>query len=132
MKITLRKARLAAAALVQIENKAFPAKMGYAFSVNKELLDREMEHLDKERIKICENYAEKDEEGKAKTRKGSYVMSAEDNEKCNKEFSELLDTEIELNIRTIPMELAERCEVINKYDALTAGEFRALSFMFTE
>lgn len=130
MKITLKNAKVAAAALTGMAAKAFPAKMGYALGVNQEILEKEAKRLEEERVKICERYAEKDSEGKPVTNGNAYLLT--DKEACEKEYQELLDDEVELDIRTVPMELAERCETVDKYDTLTVGEFRILGFMFTE
>lgn len=132
MEITLKKAKEAAETLARMDNRTYPAKMSYAFGVNRELCVREAKRLEEERIKLCKEHADKDEDGKPIVEQGTYKMSREETEACNKEYAELLETVVDLPLRTVPLELAERCEQINKYDALTAGEMRVLSFMFTE
>lgn len=132
MELTLRKVRTAAITLAGMDSKTYPAKMSYAFGVNRELFEREIRHVEEQRIKLCEQHAKKDEDGKAAIKDGTYDMTAEENEACSREYNELLDSVVELPVRTVPLEMAERCEAVSKYDVLTAGELHALSFMFTE
>lgn len=127
-------------ALAALGNKTFPSKMGYAISCNYEKIIKELEKIEKERIKLCKQYADKDENGNPIMDKSvvdgketsSYHMTDENRETFNEEYNELLDSETNIEFRKLNMEIVERCETVDRYDILTVSELYAISFMIEE
>lgn len=120
--------------LYKVATKTLPVKVSYAVSKNIKILSEEFEILDKQRIKICENYADKDENGKAIQKeiekgKNIFVFSGDNEKKVHKEYSELLSDEFEADIRKVNASEFEKCEMSDRYDILTPVEFSALDFM---
>lgn len=64
MKMKLRETQVRLQNLAKLGTKTFPAKLSFAISCNIEKLQKEAEHIEKERKKLCEQYAEKDDDGK--------------------------------------------------------------------
>lgn len=127
-------------ALVRLGEKAFPAKLGFAITCNIEELQRELEHIEKERKKLCEQYAEKDEEGKAVTvdsiinnqKTREYKMTDENRELFGKEYADFLETEVEVGIRTVKQEVIEHCETQERYNIPSVAEIMWMGFMLEE
>lgn len=126
--------------LAKLGQKTFPSKMGYAISYNYEKLVKELERIEKERIKLCKQYADKDEEGNPVMDKSvidgketsSYHMTDENRKVFNEEYNELLDSETNIEFRKLNMEIVERCETVERYDIPTVSEMYAMSFMLEE
>lgn len=126
--------------LAKLGQKTFPSKMGYAISYNYEKLVKELERIEKERIKLCKQYADKDEEGNPVMDKSvidgketsSYHMTVENRKVFNEEYNDLLDSETNIEFRKLNMEIVERCETVERYDIPTVSELYALSFMLEE
>lgn len=126
--------------LAKLGQKTFPSKMGYAISFNYEKLVKESERIEKERIKLCKQYADKDEEGNPVMDKSvidgketsSYHMTDENRKAFNEEYNDLLDSETKIEFRKLNMEIVERCETVERYDIPTVSELYAMSFMLEE
>lgn len=127
MKFKLAEVKVRHQTLCNLGNKKLPVKVSYAISKNIMKLQEEVETLEKERVKLAEQYAVKGEDGKPKVINNSYVME-ENQEVFAKEYQEFLDTETEIMIYTIPEELIE-CMDDDRYDVLTPAELVALDFM---
>lgn len=127
-------------ALAKLGQKVFPSKMGYAISYNYEKLEKESERIESERVKLCRQYADKDENGNPIMDKSiidgketsSYRMSDESRENFNEEYSTLMDSETEIEFRMLKMDIVERCENVERYDIPTVSELYAMSFMLEE
>lgn len=127
MKIKLAEIKARHKNLCTLGNKKLPVKVSYAISKNIMKLQEEAETLEKERVKLAEQYAVKGEDGNPKVINNSYVME-ENQEEFTKEYRELLDTETEIMIYTIPEDVIE-CMDDARYDVLTPAELIALDFM---
>ena len=64
----------------------------------------EKETLDKERVKLCEKYANKDETGEFILVENAYQMTDENRTAFENEFKELLEQEIEFEYKPISIE----------------------------
>lgn len=117
-------------AILNIAEKKFPAKVSYAIMKNEKVLESEYKDLDQQRIKICEAYAEKDSDGKAIVKDGKYVFSENNQVVCDKEYKELMDEEIEVDIHTIDVMELNKCDENGRYDVPTAADYMAMDFMF--
>ena len=126
--------------LAELGDKVFPSKLSFAVSYNYEKMHRETERIEKERKKLCERYAEKDEEGKAvmvhsvvngvKTQE--YKMSEENRKAFTDEYDELLDSEVDIEIRTIKREVIEQFEGKDRYSIPTIRDIVNMSFMLED
>lgn len=126
--------------LQRTENLTLPSKLSYAIVYNVEALQKEEERIEKERKKLCEQYSEKDEEGKPVminsiingNKVKEYKMTEENEKLLNEEYNELLDMEVDIEIRTVKQELIERCEKVERYDILSVSQLSALLFMLED
>lgn len=117
-----------------------PSKLSFAISCNAEKLLHEVERIEKERKRLCVQYAEKDKNNEPvmadsviageKTRE--YKMTEENRKLFMDEYDALLDSEAEISIRTVKMEVVERCEEAERYNILTVSQLLAMSFMLEE
>lgn len=119
--------------LLKIAGKNLPVKVSYAIAKNIKVLNEEYKTIDEERIKLCEKYADKDEDGKSvkveKEGKEVYQFSDDNEEKVNEEYKELLETEAELDIHKVSIEEFEKCDMSDRYDILNPSEYSVLEFM---
>ena len=140
MKIRLKEAFIYAKRLAAFKDKVFPAKLSFAIYCNEETLQKEIERSEKERTKLCEQYAEKDEEGKPVMTDNivngkkvqAYKLSDENQAIFAEEYNELLETEVEIDIRKAKTSILEKCETYDRYSVLSVAEISALSFMLEE
>ncbi|MDU7031911.1 MAG: hypothetical protein E6357_30085 [Clostridiales bacterium] len=146
MKMKSREIEKKLSGLLNLKDKTFPREMSYAISRNIENLTKEYERIGKERIDICELYAKKDKDGNAITettvkknqygqevKETNYVFeSPEDERMCTKDYQEVLETETDISIFTITLEMFEKCEEVDRYSVPTVGEEAALIFMTEE
>lgn len=140
MKMKLKEVQVRLQNLAKLGTKTFPAKLSFAISCNIEKLQKEAEHIEKERKKLCEQYAEKDDDGKpvmvdsvigGKESK-EYKMDTSARTAFGEEYESLLDTEVDVTIRTVKTEVVEQCERAERYDIPTVAELLALAFMLEE
>lgn len=140
MKMKLRETQVRLQNLAKLGTKTFPAKLSFAISCNIEKLQKEAEHIEKERKKLCEQYAEKDDDGKpvmvdsvlnGKESK-EYKMDGTTRAAFAEEYDSLMDTEVDVTIRTVKTEVVEQCERAERYDIPTVAELLALAFMLEE
>lgn len=140
MKMKLKEVQERLKGLARMGIKTFPSKLSFAVSCNIEKLQKESERIEKERKKLCEQYAEKDEDGKpvmvdsainGNTVK-EYKMDEEGRKAFSEEYEALLDTEVNVEIRTVKTEVVEQCEKVERYDIPTVAELVAMSFMLKE
>lgn len=140
MKMTLQKAKDRLRGLASLGALRLPAKLNYAINFNMEKLEQEVQRADKERIRLCKQYAKKDENGEPRlidsiengTKIQSYDMTTEDEKKVNEEVKALMEEEVEFDLRTVKMELIEQCEQSERYDVPAVGHLNALYFMLAE
>lgn len=119
--------------LLNIAGKRFPAKVCYAISKNAKKLEKEYKELEEQRVKICESYADKDEDGKIITQEKDgntmYVFSDENEKLCNKEYMELLEEEVDIDIRTVDASEMDKCDENERFDIPTPDDYTKMDFM---
>lgn len=140
MKMKLREVNKNLNGLAGLGGKVFPSKLSFAVSCNIERLQREAERIEKERKKLCEQYSDKDKDGKPvmvdsiingqKTQE--YRMSDTNRKELGNEYDEFLNTEIEVEIRTVKQEVLERCEEMERYDIPSVADIVSMAFMIEE
>lgn len=88
----------------QISNQSLPIKVAYQVARLIRELDKESATFDESRRQIIDKYAEKDENGEYKQNEdGNIIIKPEDIITCNKEMTELLETQIEINAEALNM-----------------------------
>lgn len=111
---------------IKFGEKHLPIRVAYAIAVNVEEAAKKIKAYDELRIKLLEKYAEKDEEGKAIIEDDQYKVT--DMEKFNEEFTELKETEVDMNVTTVSLDDLAKCDN-PEFDSLTVPEISILSFM---
>lgn len=109
--------------LSKLTNLELPLKLSYAFSKNIIKIDTELKAYSLERQKLIEKYGDKDKEGKL-TYKDDGTINILDIENFNKEISELLQCESEIDIHLIDL------EKIDTEIKITPGELMIIDYMF--
>lgn len=124
-----------------LSKKKLPFKVSYAISRNKDKFMKEAERYDRERLRLCEVYADKDKDGKAMTAEreredGSktkeYIFSAENRQEFEKELNDFRDTELDIDIMIIKPDDLEKVDLSDKFDALSADDLDMIYFMIDE
>ena len=104
--ITLRELDLATPALRKISQANVNAKTAFQIAKILGVIDAELKQLDKIRYDLFEKYSQHDENGKIQLDENDNVVVSKDNvEVFTKEFSELMATEVTLNIDSLDIEL---------------------------
>ena len=104
--ITLRELDLATPALRKISQANVNAKTAFQIAKILSVIDAELKQLDKIRYDLFEKYSQHDENGKIQLDENDNVVVSKDNvEVFTKEFSELMATEVTLNIDSLDIEL---------------------------
>lgn len=115
-----------------IADKKFPVKLSYGISKNIRKLESEVETYQRERIRICENLAAKDEDGQPvmiKTESGAEVYDIPDEKLLNQEIKELLDTEADIDIHMVDESVLDQCGESERYDIPSAKDLMIIGFM---
>lgn len=140
MKMTLKKVMEHFNGLNAVGNGAYPISLSYAVSYNLEVLSKELKKYDQARIKLCEQYANKEEDGTPMkitenvngTAQSVYNISDENRKLLEKDMDELLETEVDLDIRTVKMDVLSRCEENARYDIPSVATVNQLMFMLVD
>lgn len=117
--------------LTRQTSKIYTAKLGYAISKNIKTFQEVIKEYDENRIKICERYAEKEEDGKVRIENDKYVFMEENEKIVNEECADLQDVDQEISIMKVPFSELERCEA-NRYDIPSVSDINDLTFMIEE
>jgi len=99
--------RLQSSQIESILNKDLPIKLAYWIGRAFDKLNSESRTYFKMKQKLIEKWAEKDKNGKIKTEKDNQTIIWKDYNKFIKELRELQDTEVEINIKPIEIDLDE-------------------------
>lgn len=114
MKITLGELQVAIEALNKIINVSLSIKVSYYLSKTIKVINEELSHLEKARIKLVEQYGTKNEKEEVR-------VTQENFPKFHEEFRQLLSEEVDINIKTI--KLSEILDVkLSTMDILALGK----------
>lgn len=126
MKLTNRKIVNTVNSIGIVSNRSLPIKASYAISKNLLKLEKEVEAYNLEREKLLNKYAEKDEAGQRKVNEnGNVPIKKEHIEDWNREITELLDIEVEINIHKFDLAVLDNIEI-------SPQELMAIDFMIEE
>lgn len=112
----------------KLASKRLPVKVAYAISRNLDKMNNIITSYETARKTLLDQYAEKDEEGKAKVIDGNYVIQEDQKQAFSDEIKELLEVENEIDLHTINMDEVEKCDT-DKYDSLTTADLMTLDIM---
>ena len=112
----------------KLASKRLPVKVAYAISRNLDKMNNIITSYETARKTLLDQYAEKDEEGKAKVKDGNYVIQEDQKQAFSDEIKELLEVENEIDLHTINMDEVEKCDT-DKYDSLTTADLMTLDIM---
>lgn len=112
----------------KLASKRLPVKVAYAISRNLDKMNNIITSYEAARKTLLDQYAEKDEEGKAKVKDGNYVIQEDQKQAFSDEMKELLEVENEIDLHTINMDEVEKCDT-DKYDSLTTADLMTLDIM---
>jgi hypothetical protein len=127
MKITNRNLQSKVQILSTISNKQLPVKISYAIAKNINIINTELKTFEGEKIKILEQYASKNEDGTLKIEDDKYVFAPGNGAECQMKYNELLDIEVDLELRTIKVD-----DLLNSNINFTPAELIELDFMIIE
>ena len=113
-------------------NKHFPVKLSYAIVKNIKTLASEAQNADELRVKILKDRCLKDDEGRPVVKDGAYQFESDEiKENTIKEIGEIYDTEVEIELMPLSLELIETCDS-GDYDSISLKEMETLEFMIQE
>lgn len=112
----------------KLASKRLPVKVAYAISRNLDKMNNIITSYETARKTLLDQYAEKDEEGKAKVKDGNYVIQEDQKQAFSDEMKELLEVENEIDLHTINMDEVEKCDT-DKYDSLTTADLMTMDIM---
>ena len=112
----------------KLASKRLPVKVAYAISRNLDKMNNIITSYETARKTLLDQYAEKDEEGKAKVKDGNYVIQEDQKQAFSDEMKELLEVENEIDLHTINMDEVKKCDT-DKYDSLTTADLMTLDIM---
>lgn len=96
----------------QIMQQSFKGSIAFKVARLARELNKEMETFNTERQKLLERYCEKDENGELKVlENGNVQVIPEKLQEFNQEFTNLLETEVEINADKLPMSCMDEFEV---------------------
>ena len=127
IKVTNREMESKVNILRKLSNMKLPVKVSYAIAKNINTIDKELKVFISERDKLIKEYAIKDEHGNPKVGNNQYLFPDGKEEECNSKYAELLDIEVELQLREINID-----DLINSNVDLTPNDMLELEFMLKE
>lgn len=114
--------------LGSLNNAQLPIKVAYAISKNINKIESELKAYNTEKAKLIDKYAEKDEEGKLKADGyGNVNIKEEHREDWNRDISELLSIENEMDIHMIQLD-----DLLNSNYNISPAELSAIDFMIND
>ena len=110
--------------LAGFAGKKFPVKISYAISKNLKKLEKEMELIEKGRMEILEQFAEKTEDGQLKIEDDRYILGDKEQD-FQKEYMEYLETETDVDLYKVPIAELDKMEDV-RYSVLSPDEITNL------
>ena len=126
-------------AVTALQARKLPVKVSYAIARNSKRLLDEVTQYETARLKVCEDAAEKDEDGNPVIDKiaaggavsEQYRIPAEAREKVDEDIRQLLDTDVDIDLMMVPADELERIDTDKRFEALTPQELMAIDFMIS-
>jgi hypothetical protein len=125
MKITNREIQSKVQILQTITQRQLPVKASYAIAKNINSINKELKIFESEKLKIINDFALKDESGNPKIEDNAYKIIVGKEEECNSKINELLDIEVDVEIRTFNINCIENMN-------FSPSELLEIDFMIVE
>ena len=109
--------------------KKLPLKLSFALKLNTDALKGPLNAYNEQRQEFIDKHAEKGEDGHPVIKENNYVMK--DQVAFLEDMNELLDMEVEANIKTVDLDTLEKCD-LSEFDTLTVDEIEAIYFMISQ
>ena len=136
MKMKLNDVLVKATQLEYLAKKQLPVRLSYAIGRNRDVFAKEYQRYETERIKMCEMFADKDEDGKPIVENNNYQMTDEARQELNEALEEFRNTtEVDIDIYKYNKKLDTLLNELDgnsRYDAMSADDLRLLSFIIDE
>lgn len=113
-----------------LREKRLPVRLAYAIKKNMAAVQEAATAYMEEREELIARYAKKDKKGEYLVKDSCYAF--ENKDEFEKDMSELLNIETEVEIHTVSISVVEKCDEDPKYDSLTMAELDVIDFMLTE
>lgn len=127
MKMTNRDLQVKVQTLDMLSSKQLPVKVSYAIAKNINSIKKELKIFEDEKMKIIKEFAIKDESGNPKVKDNKFIFPEGKEDECNEKYNELLDIEVEFDVRTVDIN-----ELINSNLSFAPNELLELDFMLVE
>ena len=136
MKMKLADVLVKSTQLEYLARKQLPVRLSYAIGRNRDAFAKEYQRYEAERIKMCEMFADKNEDGKPIIENNNYQMTDEARQELNQALDEFRNTtEVDIEIYKYNKKLDTLLTELDgnsRYDALSADDLRLLSFIIDE
>ena len=114
--------------LAELNNAKLPIKLAYAITKNINKINSELKAYNEEKAKLIDKYSEKDEEGKLKADEyGNVILKEEHIEDWNRDITELLSIENEIDIHMIQLD-----DLLNSNYNISPAELSSIDFMIND
>ena len=117
--------------LSQIANKRLPVKLAYAVGRNLTKLSPEYETAETQRTKLCEEYAERGDDGKPVMVSGNYQIAADRAEEFQAQINDLFDMDVEVELMKVDTAVLDALDA-DRYDPLTPAQIMAIGWMIED
>ena len=111
---------------LNIGEKKLPVQLSYAISVNLAKIKPILNVYNEHRMKLVLEHARKDENGNPVIEDDCYLF--EDVAGWNQAIMELNQTEVEVDLTTVPLDVISKCDE-ECFDSLSVNEITAMNFM---
>ena len=108
--------------------KKLPLKLSFALKLNTDALKGAINAYNEQRQELINKHAKKDGDGHLVVESNNYVMK--DQGVFLEDMNELLDMEVEANVKTVDLDTLEKCD-LQEFDTLTVDEIEAIYFMIS-
>lgn len=125
MIITNREIQSKVQILQTITQRQLPVKASYAIAKNITIINRELKVFESEKMKIVNEFAVKDKDGNPEIENNSYKIIEGKEKECNSKINELLDIEVDVEIRTFNINSIENMN-------FSPSELLEIDFMIVE
>lgn len=123
--------------LSTIRQRKLPIKVAYAVSKNLKAMEVEVNALQEAQVKLCEDAAQKKEDGTPIVEErviagkiyAEYKMDDKDKKEIEQQLKDLLETDVEIDVKKISQDDLETAEKSERYDALSIEDVLAIDFM---
>lgn len=114
--------------LEELSNAKLPVRVAYSIAKNINKINTELEVYNKEKAKLINKYAKKDNEGKLKTdEKGNIILIEKNIQDWNNDISELLAIENEIDIHMINLD-----DLLNSNYNISPSNLSVIDFMIND